>query len=126
MRPGIGGAAASGRQDSYKNKALFKQDELRRRREEAQVENRRQKREESMAKRRNMDVNPSDLTDGETDDEPTIRAPHSSASSETMSLHSAASDADSVYTDDSRSEVGEDLRLRPQANGYHHRDMMSP
>ena len=39
--------------------------------------------------------------DGSTDDEPTIRPPHS-ASSETMSLHSTASgDADSIYTEDS-------------------------
>lgn len=37
--------------------------------------------------------------DGSTDDEPTIRAPHSS-SSETTSVHSVASDADSIYTDD--------------------------
>lgn len=33
-----------------------------------------------------------------TDDEPTIRAPHSSASSETMSIHSA--DADSIFAND--------------------------
>ena len=44
--------------------------------------------------------------DGSTDDEPTIRPTHSSASSETMSLRSA-SDADSIYTDDGdRSEDG--------------------
>ncbi|KDN38320.1 putative SRP1-importin alpha, partial [Tilletiaria anomala UBC 951] len=64
---------APGRQDSYKNKALFKQDELRRRREEAQVEIRRAKREESMAKRRNMDLSTVD-TDGETDDEDAVGA----------------------------------------------------
>ncbi|KAI0772533.1 cyclin-domain-containing protein [Trametes elegans] len=70
--------------------------------------------------------------DGETDDEPTIRAPHSSASSETMSLHSAASgDADSIYTDDAHSEMGDDAHLRPQMNGmrggeYHRRSGMSP
>ncbi|KAI0676732.1 cyclin-domain-containing protein [Trametes maxima] len=72
--------------------------------------------------------------DGETDDEPTIRAPHSSASSETMSLHSAASgDAESIYTDDGRSEMGEEGHLHSHlhANGvggseYHHRGMMSP
>ncbi|KZT12654.1 cyclin-domain-containing protein [Laetiporus sulphureus 93-53] len=46
--------------------------------------------------------------DGSTDDEPTIRAPHSSASSETMSLRSAASDADSIYTDDGGDRVCED------------------
>ncbi|KAI0921999.1 hypothetical protein AcW1_004171 [Taiwanofungus camphoratus] len=38
--------------------------------------------------------------EGSTDDEPTIRPPHSSASSETMSLHSTASDADSIFTND--------------------------
>ncbi|KAI0662889.1 cyclin-domain-containing protein [Cubamyces menziesii] len=72
--------------------------------------------------------------DGSTDDEPTIRAPHSSASSETMSLHSATSgDAESIY-DDGRSEMDEEPRSRPHShlhsNGirgeYHHRDMMSP
>ncbi|KAI0829302.1 cyclin-domain-containing protein [Trametes gibbosa] len=74
--------------------------------------------------------------DGETDDEPTIRAPHSSASSETMSLHSATSgDADSTYTEDSRSELGEDgfSHHRPhlhtsglRGGEYHRRGMMSP
>lgn len=59
--------------------------------------------------------------DGETDDEPTIRAPHSSASSETMS---AASDADSIYTEDSRSE--DDMHSHSRPNGYHHQGMMSP
>lgn len=38
----------------YKNKGGFKQDDLRRRREEQQVEIRRQKREENIAKRRNF------------------------------------------------------------------------
>ncbi|KAI0775480.1 cyclin-domain-containing protein [Irpex lacteus] len=37
--------------------------------------------------------------DGSTDDEPTIRPAHSSASSETTSLHSA-SDTDSIFTND--------------------------
>ncbi|OJT04423.1 PHO85 cyclin-7 [Trametes pubescens] len=55
--------------------------------------------------------------DGETDDEPTIRAPHSTASSETMSLHSNG-DADSIYTDDSRSEMGDEGYGHPHANGY--------
>ncbi len=40
----------SRRQDNYKAKGVFKQDELRRRREEAQVEIRRQKREEFYGK----------------------------------------------------------------------------
>ncbi|KAI8984965.1 cyclin-domain-containing protein [Trametes punicea] len=71
--------------------------------------------------------------DGSTDDEPTIRAPHSSASSETMSLHSATSgDADSIYTDDGRSDVGEEQLHHRRANGFrggeyrNHRGMMSP
>ena len=42
------------RRAGYKNKGVFKQDELRRRREEQQVEIRKQKREESLAKRRNL------------------------------------------------------------------------
>lgn len=42
------------RRTNFKSKNVFKQDELRRRREEAQVEIRKQKREESLAKRRNL------------------------------------------------------------------------
>ena len=41
---------------NFKAKATFKPDELRRRREEQQVEIRKQKREENLAKRRNMAV----------------------------------------------------------------------
>jgi importin subunit alpha-1 len=60
----------SRRQDQYKGKAQFKNDELRRRREEAQVEIRRQKRDESMAKRRNLNVaSQGGMTDGDTDEE---------------------------------------------------------
>ncbi|OCH95879.1 cyclin-domain-containing protein [Obba rivulosa] len=57
--------------------------------------------------------------DGSTDDEPTIRPAHSSASSETMSLHSAASeDADSVYAEDGgRAEHGEDHMGRTNGDG---------
>ena len=63
----------SRRQDNYKAKGVFKQDELRRRREEAQVEIRRQKREESMAKRRNLNIG--DDTDGaDSDDDDTQSA----------------------------------------------------
>ena len=39
---------------NFKNKSVFKPDELRRRREEAQVEIRKQKREENLAKRRGI------------------------------------------------------------------------
>lgn len=60
------------RQDAYKNKGQFKADELRRRREEAQVEIRKQKRDESMAKRRNLDATA--LSDAETDDEEAVGA----------------------------------------------------
>lgn len=60
----------SRRKDAYKSKGAFKQDELRRRREEAQVEIRRQKREESMAKRRNLNLQQvSDAPDSEDEDE---------------------------------------------------------
>jgi hypothetical protein len=60
----------SRRQDQYKGKAQFKNDELRRRREEAQVEIRRQKRDESMAKRRNLDTAAQGaMTDGDSDEE---------------------------------------------------------
>jgi hypothetical protein len=51
----------------FKNKAGLKQDELRRRREEQQIEIRRQKRDENISKRRNLavDVGP------DSDDEAT-------------------------------------------------------
>ena len=42
------------RRANFKNKGLFKGDELRRRREEQQVEIRKQKREENLTKRRNL------------------------------------------------------------------------
>ncbi|KZT74540.1 cyclin-domain-containing protein [Daedalea quercina L-15889] len=55
--------------------------------------------------------------DGSTDDEPTIRPPHSASSSETMSLHSVASgDADSIFTEDSdisQEENGDVSMQRP-------------
>lgn len=44
--------------------------------------------------------------DGSTDDETTIRPPHSSGSSETTSLRSAASDTDSILTDDGDRDEG--------------------
>ena len=56
------------RKDAYKAKGVFKQDELRRRREEAQVEIRRQKREESMAKRRNLNLQQMDAPDSEDEE----------------------------------------------------------
>lgn len=43
---------------------------------------------------------------GSTDDEPTIRPAHSSASSETTSLRSVASDSDSILTDDGDRDDG--------------------
>lgn len=58
---------AADRRDNYKSKGIFKQEELRRRREEQQVEIRKAKREESVAKRRNLNVNADD--DGDSDDE---------------------------------------------------------
>lgn len=47
-------SSAGDRRANFKNKGLFKGDELRRRREEQQVEIRKQKREENLTKRRNM------------------------------------------------------------------------
>ena len=44
------------RRTTYKGKNLFKGDELRRRREEQQVEIRKQKRDENLAKRRNLNA----------------------------------------------------------------------
>ena len=50
----------------FKNKAGLKQDELRRRREEQQIEIRRQKRDENISKRRNLavDVGPDSDDEG--------------------------------------------------------------
>jgi len=45
------------RRSNFKAKGTFKQDELRRRREEQQVEIRKQKRDENLAKRRNLNLN---------------------------------------------------------------------
>jgi len=56
----------SSRRNAYKSRGLFGTDELRKRREEVQVELRRQKRDEAVAKRRNLVVS-SDL--GDSDDE---------------------------------------------------------
>ncbi|GJE84795.1 cyclin-domain-containing protein [Phanerochaete sordida] len=65
--------------------------------------------------------------DGSTDDEPTIRPSHSSASSETMSLRSAG-DADSIYTDDGdRSEVDAGAEAHtPSETSMRDYRMMSP
>ena len=63
------------RKESFKGKSIFKEDELRRRRGEAQVELRKQKREEAMAKKRNINLNntvlQSTISDSE-DSEPDI------------------------------------------------------
>lgn len=55
---------------NFKAKGTFKPDELRRRREEQQVEIRKQKREENLAKRRNMAVSsPAPGAGAESDEE---------------------------------------------------------
>jgi len=55
------------RRTNFKAKGTFKQDELRRRREEQQVEIRKQKREENLAKRRNLNIESTSAAD--SDDE---------------------------------------------------------
>lgn len=60
--------SAADRRSNFKNKGLFRGDELRRRREEQQVEIRKQKREENLTKRRNMTtISASDDEDEEQD-----------------------------------------------------------
>lgn len=55
---------------NFKAKGTFKPDELRRRREEQQVEIRKQKREENLAKRRNMAItSPAAGAGAESDEE---------------------------------------------------------
>lgn len=57
------------RRTTFKNRGLFQADELRRRREEAQVEIRKQKRDENLAKRRNlMEVSLASDSEDEQDD----------------------------------------------------------
>lgn len=55
------------RRTNFKAKGTFKQDELRRRREEQQVEIRKQKREENLAKRRNLNIE--SVSAADSDDE---------------------------------------------------------
>jgi len=56
------------RKNAFKAKSIFKLDEVRRRREEQQVEIRRKNREESLAKRRNLNIPASLDSDDETAD----------------------------------------------------------
>jgi hypothetical protein len=53
------------RLSQFKNRGTLKQDELRRRREDVAVEIRKQKREESLAKRRNLQLVSSTVSDEE-------------------------------------------------------------
>ncbi|KAI9592031.1 armadillo-type protein [Syncephalis fuscata] len=62
------------RRDAFKNKGVFKADELRRRREEQNVEIRRQKREESHSKRRNLAIPLENDTESEEEDNITALA----------------------------------------------------
>ena len=58
------------RRTTYKGKNLFKGDELRRRREEQQVEIRKQKKEENLAKRRNLAIVANDTSmESDTDED---------------------------------------------------------
>lgn len=60
------------RRQTYKGKNLFKGDELRRRREEQQVEIRKQKKDENLAKRRNLALAlPEAAMESDTDEEAT-------------------------------------------------------
>ncbi|BFZ55369.1 Importin subunit alpha-1 [Savitreella phatthalungensis] len=60
----------SDRRANFKNKGLFRGDELRRRREEQQVEIRKQKREENLTKRRNLaNITTSDDDDDDNDND---------------------------------------------------------
>ncbi|CAD6983901.1 unnamed protein product [Tilletia controversa] len=70
-RPGGTPARAA----SYKSRQLFRPEDLRRRREEQQVEIRRQARSEHTAKRRNLDTASGAMTDGDTtEDEDAVDA----------------------------------------------------
>ena len=62
------------RRQTYKGKNLFKGDELRRRREEQQVEIRKQKKDENLAKRRNLALIGADTSMESDTDEDTSAA----------------------------------------------------
>src|SRR5271169_4633792 len=58
------------RRQAYKGKNLFKGDELRRRREEQQIEIRKQKKDENLAKRRNLAIVGNDTSmESDTDED---------------------------------------------------------
>ena len=58
------------RRQTYKGKNLFKGDELRRRREEQQIEIRKQKKDENLAKRRNLTTATADTSmESDTDED---------------------------------------------------------
>src|SRR5271167_4150119 len=58
------------RRQAYKGKNLFKGDELRRRREEQQIEIRKQKKDENLAKRRNLTTGAADTSmESDTDED---------------------------------------------------------
>jgi importin subunit alpha-6/7 len=58
------------RRQTHKGKHLFKGDELRRRREEQQVEIRKQKKDENLAKRRNLTIGGNDASmESDTDED---------------------------------------------------------
>jgi importin subunit alpha-6/7 len=59
------------RRQTYKGKNLFKGDELRRRREEQQVEIRKQKKDENLAKRRNLTAVDMSM-ESDTDEDTTV------------------------------------------------------
>ena len=59
------------RRQTYKGKNLFKGDELRRRREEQQVEIRKQKKDENLAKRRNLTAVDMSM-ESDTDEDATV------------------------------------------------------
>jgi importin subunit alpha-6/7 len=59
------------RRQTYKGKNLFKGDELRRRREEQQVEIRKQKKDENLAKRRNLTALDMSM-ESDTDEDTTV------------------------------------------------------
>jgi len=60
------------RRNAYKAKGIFKADELRRRREEQNVEIRKQKREENLSKRRNLHLTAAASSDSEDEDQQTL------------------------------------------------------
>ncbi|KAI9216160.1 armadillo-type protein [Blastocladiella britannica] len=96
--------STSGRMASYKNRGALKEDDLRRKRGEHQVELRKQKREETLSKRRNLTRLSTDVDDDLDDllDDPNSEADYLHGQPLALRLQQYTS---AVYSDDADSQL---------------------